>query len=222
MFSKSMRVILTAIIAISLVVVLTAEDNGRGTAITAQASEKKPECVRVAEYKRILKKKVIRFSHTGGNYIHYKIKNRGERRLLRMKNCARKAGLKRRLHDMKKVTYHRRLTWRAHRYVNLITVYGQWAIPSSIVGRESGGDICAMNPESTAGGYYQFIDSTWYSMMARLTKRMKTILRRLGWNGGITYASHHPAACLHPALQHMAGYIAWNGGNNSHWTQTRY
>src|SRR5215212_402849 len=39
--------------------------------------------------------------------------------------------------------------------------FGDWAIPSSIVQCESGGNFGAVNPSSGAGGAYQILPSTW-------------------------------------------------------------
>lgn len=41
---------------------------------------------------------------------------------------------------------------------------GSYAIPSYIVECESGGDYTAVNPDSGAGGAYQFLPSTWTSL----------------------------------------------------------
>ncbi|MGI9556860.1 MAG: transglycosylase family protein [Solirubrobacterales bacterium] len=43
----------------------------------------------------------------------------------------------------------------------VISWFGDWAIPQAIVMCESGGNYSALNPSSGAGGAYQIIPSTW-------------------------------------------------------------
>lgn len=84
------------------------------------------------------------------------------------------------------------------------TPYGEWAIPGYIVMRESRGDPHARNSSSTAGGFYQIIDSTWWSA------------------GGTHYADSHPAAVAPEAEQHCVAHRLWAGGAGSHhWALTR-
>lgn len=93
---------------------------------------------------------------------------------------------------------------RAARRAASCTPYGKWAIPAYIVMRESGGSRTARNATSTAGGYYQFIDSTWYAY------------------GGTRYNDSHPAAVAPAAEQHCVAHRAWAGGSGSgHWALTR-
>ena len=45
----------------------------------------------------------------------------------------------------------------------VISWFGDWAIPQAIVMCESGGNYSALNPSSGAGGAYQILPSTWNS-----------------------------------------------------------
>lgn len=162
------------------------------------------------------------YSRAGGYFATRPVRKRAQKRLVQQRRCVRyKLDNRKKYRRMLRYARYRRAEYRAHHYFNIITVYGKWAVEPHIVSRESGGNPCARNPSSTAGGYYQFIDSTWYAMMRRLPAKARRMLRRLGWRGQTNYGGRHPAACAPPALQHAAGYVAWNGGNNNHWALTR-
>lgn len=104
----------------------------------------------------------------------------------------------RRLHDRFKAQRAQR------RRVEACTPYGKWAIPAYIVMRESRGNPRARNPRSTAGGFYQIIDRTWWSA------------------GGTHYADSHPAAVAPEWEQHCVAHRLWAGGaGSSHWALTR-
>ena len=49
----------------------------------------------------------------------------------------------------------------------VISWFGDWAIPQAIVICESGGNYSALNPSSGAGGAYQILPSTWKSYGGR-------------------------------------------------------
>jgi hypothetical protein len=59
----------------------------------------------------------------------------------------------------------RKQQWRFHRYIDRITVYGEWVIPPYIVACESGYNYRRWNTASTsysrASGAYQDLRSTW-------------------------------------------------------------
>lgn len=93
----------------------------------------------------------------------------------------------------------RKTAWAFHRHIDDITVYGKWAVPEYIVMRESGGNACAKNPQSTAAGYYQFLSSTWAAY---------------GGTGGT-------AMCAPAWEQHEVAARAWDGGRGAHhWALT--
>ena len=71
--------------------------------------------------------------------------------------------------------------------------------PCYVMRRESGGNIRAQNPRSTASGKWQFLDSTW---------------RRIPAAHGYAKARHAPEH-----VQDAAARWLWNGGRGcSHWS----
>ena len=71
--------------------------------------------------------------------------------------------------------------------------------PCYVMRRESGGNIRAQNPRSTASGKWQFLDSTW---------------RRIPAARGYAKARHAPEH-----VQDAAARWLWNGGRGcSHWS----
>lgn len=80
----------------------------------------------------------------------------------------------------------------------------RFALPCYIVFRESRYDQTAKNSKSTAGGWYQFIDGTWFAY------------------GGSNTGCYHVAACASALEQHQVASRAWAGGaGSSHWALTR-
>lgn len=150
-----------------------------------------------------LVRKTLRFWHRGPDYRAIPVNHDRLDRLGSMRSCAKRldAGSYKR---MRGFWDHRKTRYDLHRRVDLATPYGPWAVPPYIVMRESRGDRCAMNPTSTAGGYYQFLDSSWYAA------------------GGVgSWAPGHPAACAPDWMQHLAAARLWNGGAGaSHWAAT--
>ena len=72
--------------------------------------------------------------------------------------------------------------------------------PCYVMMRESGGDIRAENPTSTASGKWQFLDSSWKNTT-------------VGRNSGYARASEAPES-----VQDAAAAELWNGGAGcSHW-----
>jgi hypothetical protein len=81
--------------------------------------------------------------------------------------------------------------------------HGSFAVPCTIVSRESGYNPRAKNPDSSAGGYYQVIDSTWAAY------------------GGSDNSCYHVAACAPIDEQHRVAASIWDGGAGaSHWSET--
>ena len=76
--------------------------------------------------------------------------------------------------------------------------HGWFATECDIVSRESGFNARAENPESTAGGYYQIIDSTWFAF------------------GGSDNGCYHVAACASIKEQHKIGHAIRQDGVH-HW-----
>jgi hypothetical protein len=162
-----------------------------------QATHQRP-CPTRWEHRRLLRQSV-RYSNAGGDYHASPIKASSRHRLALMRKCAqdqkRWSALKQERRDYR----HKMKAWRFHRYIDQITPYGEWAIPTYIVMRESGGDPCAANPNSTAGGYYQFLYTTWTAY------------------GG----SSSGPTCAPAWEQHLIAYRAWNDPGTDHWALTR-
>lgn len=76
------------------------------------------------------------------------------------------------------------------------------AIPCSIMFCESGGSYTARNSESTAGGKYQIIDSTWFAY------------------GGVDNGDSHPAAAAPPEEQDRIALDIWNNDGPGAWVCT--
>jgi hypothetical protein len=163
--------------------------------------------VTVPRYLRALRF-VYGFTHKGGiDYRAWGGHHRGKARLHHLRSFAKGPNT---LQVMRHLTHHRKKRWRKHVYVDAITPYGAYAIPGYIVMRESHGDPCAANSQSTAGGLYQFIDSTFYSYGGS------------GNWGPIVGGYSHPAACAPVPMQDEVAFRAWAGGSgSSHWAQTR-
>lgn len=134
-------------------------------------------------------------------YRRENVSKRSLNRLQKMRRCAHSPKAARNMRQLQRSERRQR---RARIRVERCTPYGKWAIPAYIVMRESRGIRTARNRSSTAGGYYQFIDSTWYAY------------------GGSRYNDSHPAAVAPAVEQHCVAHRAWAGGSgSSHWALTR-
>lgn len=134
-------------------------------------------------------------------YHRENVWKRSLRKIQKMRSCASSPKAAR---NMLKFQRGQGKTRRARIRADRCTPYGEWAIPAYIVMRESGGKIDARNEDSTAGGFYQFIDSTWWAY------------------GGTRYNDSHPAAVAPAEEQHCVAHRAWAGGAGSgHWALTR-
>lgn len=164
---------------------------------SAPLAEQPPQCAKVRDHNRYARY-VLRYSARNGDYHASTVTDRQLGKLGAMRSCAKHTDRgKYRL--MRGAWNKRRTSWAFHRHIDQITVYGKWAIPEYIVMRESGGDACAKNPQSTAAGYYQFLSSTWAAY---------------GGTGGT-------AMCAPPWEQHEVAARAWDGGRGqSHWALT--
>jgi hypothetical protein len=80
---------------------------------------------------------------------------------------------------------------------------GHFAVPCGIVSCESHYVATARNRSSTAGGYYQMLDSTWYA------------------NGGSHNGDSHPAAAAPPEEQHVVGHNLYASQGTSPWDASR-
>lgn len=211
MFGKKMRLMLVALIAglFTGIAVSAAQDSETTEPSTIQQTttpeESKPEpkpCPKVKTH-NLLVKKTLRYSERNGDYRYRPASEKRLAKLGSIRACMKKQDVKK-YRTMRGAWEKRKVKYDFHKRIDLLTPYGKWAIPEYIVMRESGGDICAKNPSSTAGGYYQFIDSTWYSY---------------GGNGN--YGGSHPAACAPAWHQHEVAARAWAGGSGqSHWALT--
>jgi hypothetical protein len=168
---------------------------------TAEPIAKPKPCAKPSKYRAALRRD-IRFTDAGGDY--HALPLRGHHKLAMMRKCVKERGQYRALRQMRTAEQKRMKDWRFHRYIDEITPYGKYAIPSYIVFRESRGDACAGNASSTAGGYYQFLDTTWTAY------------------GGTSYPRYRPAQCAPAWEQHEVAHRAWAGGSgSSHWALTR-
>lgn len=208
----TLRSVLTAVLIVLFVGAITVSTNAQSPAPVLQpdlaaAVKQKPKpkvdpCPSRWDHRRLLRK-VVRFSNSNGDYRAHPI-IKGKKKLIEMRKCARKKGHKAALKQMRHDWKNRMKRWRFHRYIDKITPYGKYAIPSYIVFRESRGDRCAGNPASTAGGYYQFLNTTWTAY------------------GGTNYPRYRPAQCAPAWEQHVVAARAWAGGaGSSHWALTR-
>lgn len=94
-----------------------------------------------------------------------------------------------------------RVEWRFYRYIDRITPYGEWAIPTSIVGCETGYTYSYTiwnSSGSGASGAYQIMHGTW-----------------LAYGGG-RWASH--AAYAPPYAQHIVARRVWFGQGRTAWS----
>ena len=150
------------------------------------------------QYRKALRR-VYRFSHTKGDYRASRVTRRQRLKLAKLRACS----FDRKVHRKRlKRTLERKKNHAFHAYIDRITPFGPYAIPSYIVFRESRYNPRAKNGESTAGGFYQFIDSTWYAF------------------GGRRYNCYHVAACAPIWEQHVVASRAWADGSH-HWALTR-
>lgn len=147
-------------------------------------------------------RQVLTFSSRNGDYHASRVTARQLAELGQMRSCMKRTD-RGKYRAMRGAWTKRKTVWAFHRHIDQITPYGKWAIPEYIVMRESRGDFCAANPQSTAGGAYQFLDSSWQAF------------------GGTMYPRRHPAACAPAWEQHEVAARAWDGGNGaSHWALT--
>lgn len=116
------------------------------------------------------------------------------------KLCIRSADVRARL-----AAFRDKLKRRLEQRIAAVTPYscgshGRFAIPCYIVARESGFNPRAENPVSSAGGYYQILNTTWAAV------------------GGQPNGCYHVAACASPTEQHEVAARLWAGGAGaSHW-----
>lgn len=78
--------------------------------------------------------------------------------------------------------------------------FGYYSVPCYIVSCESGYNPRARNPISSAGGFYQILDSTWYA------------------NGGKHYNDSHPAAAAPELEQHEVGARVYEDSGARAWS----
>lgn len=141
----------------------------------------------------------------------YSRKTVSERSLKRLDKLRRCAASPKAAHNMLRLQRSEGQARRVRLRADRCTSYGEWAIPAYIVMKESGGRIDARNKDSTAGGYYQFIDSTWFAYGGKDYHDPNPV-------GGF----QHPAAMAPAHEQHCVAHRAWAGGaGSSHWALTR-
>lgn len=198
--------IIMAAIGFTLIAVASAQDSKepQPTSVTTTevaAQEKGKKCPKVSTHNKLLVK-TLKFWHKGPDYRYVPADKERVAKLGEMRACMKKQNIKH--YKMMRGAWEKRSEkYTFHKRIDILTPYGPWAIPAYIVYRESRYNRCARNSSSTAGGFYQFIDSTWYSY------------------GGKNYGGHHPAACAPDWHQHEVAARAWAGGSGrSHWALT--
>lgn len=158
------------------------------------------QCPTAQEHNRYARY-VLQFSDNNGDYHASRPTAHQLRKLALMRSCAKQEDAIHPFWYPSEHSYwkHRSARWAFYKHIDEITVYGKWAIPEYIVMRESHGHKCAKNPHSTAGGYYQFLTTTWQAY------------------GGIGSAQ-----CAPDWEQHEIAARAWDGGRGSNnWALTR-
>lgn len=165
------------------------------------------------KYHNYLLKSYLRFSHHGADYRASTPTKRQLTDLASMRACMKRTD--RAKYKLARGAWEKRSKKHAfYLYIDRITPYGAWAVPEYIVQRESHHERCAANPTSTAGGYYQQIDSTWLSALAGIGYHGQTKFGRYPGDG-------HIAACAPDWLQHETAAHLWAGGRGAgHWAAT--
>lgn len=195
------RLVLVAITAAAIFAAVAVPQDGRdaGTA-QARVEQHAPKCIKLADYRRGLEKRVIRYRVvSGGNYLHYRIYGRGLHRTQKQRDCWRARGNLKRVKRMRKMQNERFQEWRFYRKINRLTPYGEWAIPSYIVSCESGGVYTKWNyGGSGASGAYQIMGGTWRAY------------------GGGAFAS--AAAYAPPWAQHIIAHRIYSASGSGPWS----
>lgn len=168
------------------------------TTATTPQSPPKPSCSKPWQHNRYARY-VLRYSDNNGDYHASAVTRRQIVKLGKMRSCVKHAGYKVAYLKMLHYWHLRHGQWKFFHHIDAITVYGKWSIPEYIVMRESGGNRCAKNPNSTAGGYYQFLTTSWQA-----------------------YGGEGTAQCAPDWEQHEVAARAWDGGRgSSNWALTR-
>lgn len=123
-------------------------------------------CPSVRDHNQLVRH-ALTFTHAGGDYRASSVPRNRLYRIGGMRACMKRVDrAKYRL--MRGAWAKRRTVWAFHARIDRLTPYGEWAVPSYIVGRESGYSYRAYNPPpggcSGNGciGAYQ-IDADWFS-----------------------------------------------------------
>jgi len=203
-----MRSLLTALIA-TVVIFGTVATSAATTYVKPDAPAAKAtgtNCVKPWIHNRYARY-VLQFSHRGGDF-HASTPTRAQlHKLGAMRSCWLHKGAK--VPYVKTLHYwhHRSKLWHLHKYVDGITLYGgrygQFVVPTYIVGRESHFHWWAKNPSSAAWGWYQEMP-----MHFRV--------------GGTCYGLYRPAGdMLGMAYQHICAHKLKRAAGSSPWALTR-
>lgn len=166
----------------------------------------KQDCPTRWEHRQLLRKSV-RYSATNGDYHASPINPKALHELGVMRKCAAETRNWDALRQERKDYRAKMKAWRFHKYIDEITPFGAYAIPTYIVYRESKGTRCIINQQgSDAGGWYQILNSTWTG----------------GGGRPIARRTRSYADCAPAWEQHLVAHRLWNGGSgSSHWALTR-
>lgn len=162
------------------------------------AAPARPACTVTMHRYHVALRWALRYGDRGGDYYALSIKPRAAKRVVAMRKCVSEFGSTYQHRLMLRDWRKRKHEWNFARYIDHVTPYGEWAIPTYIVMCESGGDYGVPNKGgSGATGAYQIMDDTW----AR--------------QGGLRYAKR--AMYAPDYAQHIVAGRIWASGGASQW-----
>lgn len=133
-------------------------------------------------------------------YEREKVSKRALRRIVRMRSCSRNERAERNI-----LRYQRRQgeLRRERQMSERCTPFGDWAIPSYIVYRESRGQNVPNQQGSDASGFYQIMRSTW-----------------IAFGGPVIEGVSYLAMAFPKPVQDCVAARIWSDGSQ-HWAATR-
>lgn len=168
-------------------------------ATTTATPPPKPPCSYKRSTYRWYVRHAFRYSSSGGNYVAFPVRKHYVHRATEIRHCAKILGQPHAYHAMLHSWNVRKRSWHFYAYIDSITPYGEWAIPSYIVMCESGGVYSKWNlGGSGASGAYQIMSGTW---------------ARWGGNRWASAAAYAP-----PYAQHIVARRIWFGQGAAAWS----